>query len=91
MYTFATNLVPMIESSQGNRLSMGLSTLLELSVLKREVPLVQSLDDLDTMGPQWKRLWVKPSANFKVNGTVSKVDKDFIYIKGDDRKTWCLT
>lgn len=89
MYTFATNLVPMIESSQGNRLSMGAKYSTQaLSLKEREVPLVQSLDDLDPYGSSMEETVGKATLpTSKVNGTVSKVDKDFIYIKGDDRKT----
>lgn len=88
MYSASTNLVPLIDGAQGNRLMMGSKYATQaLSLKDKEVPLVQSLDENspykysteDTIGHA-----TLPNASS--TGTVSKVDKDFIYIKDKDGK-----
>lgn len=90
MHGVATNLVPMIESSQGNRMSMGAKYSTQaLSLKDREVPLVQSLDDTISGKSQSMETTIGIATLPKANedGEITKVDKDFIHIKGKSGKS----
>jgi DNA-directed RNA polymerase beta subunit len=86
LYSPATNLVPFLESAQGNRAVMGSKMQVQaLSLVDREAPYVQVKSQT---GRSFERLMgdiINPHA--PVSGTVAKVDDDFIYIRPDKEKT----
>jgi DNA-directed RNA polymerase beta subunit len=89
MYSPSTNLVPFLESAEGGRNVMGSKFQTQaLPLISREAPLVgvrswhggeaQSVErDLGSL--------IAPVA--PINGTVEKVDGDFVYIRPTGRKT----
>jgi DNA-directed RNA polymerase beta subunit len=89
MYSASTNLVPMIDGAQGNRLMMGSKYATQALALKdKETPLVQSLDENSAFNLSTEAtIGHATLPNASVSGTVSKVDKDFIYIKDSLGKT----
>lgn len=89
MYSASTNLVPLIDGAQGNRLMMGSKYATQaLSLKDKEVPLVQSLDENSPKRFSTEHtIGAATLPNASVDGVVSKVDKDFIYIKDKDGKT----
>jgi len=87
LHGVAANLVPFVESSQGNRLLMGAKMATQaVPLIEREVPWIQvgerragrSFED------QFGRM-VVPTA--PQAGKVVKIDKDYIYIQPDQTKT----
>ncbi len=86
MYSPATNLVPFLESSQGNRAIMGSKMGVQaLSLVEREAPLVQVKAQT---GESFESLMggiINPTA--PVAGTVAKIDADYIYVRPDGEKT----
>ena len=89
MYSASTNLVPMIDGAQGNRLMMGSKYATQaLSLKDKEVPLVQSLDESHPRKYSTETsIGLATLPKSPVSGTVSKVDKDFIYVKDSQGKT----
>ena len=86
MYSPTTNLVPFIESMQGNCVVMGSKMQVQaLSLVDREAPLVQvEAPDGKSFEHHMAGL-INPSA--PASGTVAKVDADYIYLKPDKVKT----
>jgi DNA-directed RNA polymerase beta subunit len=81
MYSPTTNLVPFINSAQGNRNIMGAKMHTQaLPLIDRDEPYVQirSWDPKKTVEQQMGELIV-PMA--PISGTVEKIDKDYIYIR----------
>ncbi len=86
MYGPTTNLVPFLESSQGNRAIMGSKMQTQaMSLTEREAPYVQVKTRSNKSFEQVMADVINPTA--PVSGTVSKIDKDFIYIQPDGIKT----
>jgi DNA-directed RNA polymerase subunit beta len=86
MYGPTTNLVPMPESLQGNRIVMGSKMQTQaLPLLTREAPLVQvgSFNRGRTMEDEIADLIVPVAP---VSGIIRKVDKDYIYIEPEKTK-----
>jgi DNA-directed RNA polymerase beta subunit len=86
MYSPTTNLVPFINSAQGNRNIMGAKMHTQaLPLIHRDVPHVQirSWNPKKTVERQMGELIV-PMA--PVAGTVEKIDKDYIYVRADRAK-----
>lgn len=81
MYSPATNLVPMIESLQGNRTIMGSKMQTQaLPLIHREAPLVQ------VASPRAGRTFEQEIADrivptARVSGVIKKIDGDYIYIQ----------
>lgn len=85
MYTVTTNLVPFLNSNSPGRLTMaGKSIPQALSLVNREEPLVQTLDDRGV--PFVKSLVKTASTISPVNGVVTKVDPTSVSIRGEDGK-----
>lgn len=91
LYSPATNLVPFLESVQGNRGIMGGKVQTQaLPLVHREVPLVQSgIYSADSKGPHtsWETALASlalPTA--PVSGKVVKVDSQYIYIDPSGKK-----
>ena len=80
LYSPTTNLLPFLESSQGNRAIMGAKHQTQaLSLIEREEPYVQVRSQT---GKSFEKLMggvINPVT--PVSGTVVKVDKDYVYIK----------
>ena len=86
MYGPTTNLVPFLESAQGNRAIMGSKMQTQaLSLTDREVPFVQVKSRADKSFEQVMADVINPTS--PAAGTVAKIDKDFIYIRPDKVKT----
>jgi DNA-directed RNA polymerase subunit beta len=86
MYSPTTNLVPFIESLQGNRAVMGSKMQTQaLSLIDREEPYVQVQAPDGKSFEQHMAYMINPRAH--VAGTVSKIDNDYVYIKPDGEKT----
>jgi DNA-directed RNA polymerase beta subunit len=85
LYSPTTNLLPFMESSQGNRVIMGSKHQTQaLSLIGREAPYIQVRSQA---GKSFERLMgdvVNPVA--PVRGTVAKIDKDYIYIRPSKTK-----
>lgn len=83
MYTITTNLVPFLNSNHPGRLTMaGKAITQALSLQNRELPLVQTLDDTNTAFID--RLGKMISTRSPTTGSISKVTKNTVEIKGDD-------
>jgi len=86
LYSPATNLVPFLESAQGNRAIMGSKMQVQaLSLVGREAPMVQVKSQT---GPTFERIMggvINPVS--PVSGVVKKIDKDYIYVQPDGEKT----
>jgi len=81
LHGVASNLVPFVESSQGNRLLMGAKMATQaVPLVEREVPLIQVGERREdrSFEDQFGRMVVPTSP---VEGRVAKIDKDFIYIR----------
>jgi DNA-directed RNA polymerase beta subunit len=80
LYSPTTNLLPFLESSQGNRAIMGAKHQTQaLSLIEREEPYVQVRSQT---GKSFENLMggvINPVA--PVAGTVAKIDKNYIYIR----------
>jgi len=86
MYSPTTNLVPFLESIQGNRGVMGSKMQVQaLSLVDREAPFVQVKTPTNASFEEMAAHWINPVS--PVAGTVAKVDKDFIYIRPNTLKT----
>lgn len=86
MYSPATNLIPFLESSQGNRAVMGSKMQTQaLSLVDREEPFVQVGTQRNTSFEQGMGDMINPMS--PVAGTIAKIDQDFIYIRPDSVKT----
>lgn len=86
MFSPSTALVPFIDGIQGNRAIMGSKFQVQaLPLLDRDVPFVMTEAPRSghSMTQEMARMTV-PTAH--VHGTVTKVDKDFIYIRPDATK-----
>jgi DNA-directed RNA polymerase beta subunit/predicted GNAT family acetyltransferase len=87
MYSPTTNLVPFLNSAQGNRNIMGAKFQTQALPLKeREQPFVQVMDwtGKGSVEAQMGRLTI-PTA--PISGTIEKIDQDFVYIRRDKVKT----
>ena len=87
MFSLASNLVPMPESTQGNRILMGAKHATQaLPLIHREQPLVQvaSYNPNRTMCQEIARLTI-PRA--PVAGTIKKIDDDYIYLQPNGKKS----
>ena len=88
-YSATTNLVPMMESLQGNRVVMGSKMQTQaLSLTTREEPYIQVKAPMGNSFENLMAREINPIA--PVNGTIAKVDKDYIYINPDLEKTGSL-
>lgn len=90
MLSPTTSLVPLLDGMQGNRAVMGSKFQTQaLPLVMREAPLVQSKGPrASSMEREIAKLVVPTSP---VDGTVTQVDDDFIYIKPTIRKTAALS
>jgi DNA-directed RNA polymerase subunit beta len=85
MYSPTTNLVPFLESSQGNRAIMGSKMSTQaLSLIDREAPLVQVKAQTGESFESLMGKVINPTA--PVSGTVTQVDNEYIYIRPDGEK-----
>lgn len=83
MYTVTTNLVPFLNSNSPGRLTMaGKSIPQALSLVHRESPLVQTVDEYQT--PFVKKLATVISTISDTHGEVMKTDPGSVSIKRDD-------
>lgn len=86
MYSPTTNLVPFIESLQGNRAVMGSKMQTQaLSLVDREEPYVQVNSPDKVTYEEHMASMINPIAT--VSGIVSRVDGDYVYIRPDGEKT----
>ena len=86
MYSPTTNLVPFIESLQGNRAVMGSKMQVQaLSLVGREAPMIQVMSPKGKSYEHHMGNLINPVA--PVSGTVSKIDENYIYIQPDKVKT----
>jgi DNA-directed RNA polymerase beta subunit/intein/homing endonuclease len=82
MYSPTTNLIPFLESAQGNRAVMGSKMQVQaLSLLEREIPFVQVATPSGKSFESMLGRVINPSS--PVAGVVQKIDDDYIYIKPD--------
>jgi len=93
MYSVASNLVPLLDSTQGNRIMMGgkYSTQ-SLPLIDREIPLVASATPEESWVPSNIKTMEKLTARAflpksNVDGTVKKVTNGYIDIQTDAGKT----
>jgi len=86
LYSPTTNLIPFLESAQGNRAVMGSKMQVQsLSLVDREEPFIQVKSDTGTTFEHIMGGVINPNA--PVDGVVTKVDDDYIYIRPDKVKT----
>jgi hypothetical protein len=86
MYSPTTNLVPFIESIQGNRAVLGSKMQVQaLSLVDREPPLIRVKSPTGKSYERHMASLINPVA--PVSGTVAKVDADYVYIRPDGVKT----
>ncbi len=86
MYGPTTNLVPFMESLQGNRTVMGSKMQVQaLSLTEREAPYVQVMSPTGESYERHMGALINPTSS--VAGTVAKVDDDYVYIRPDGVKT----
>ena len=87
MFGPAASLVPLIDGIQGNRALMGSKFQTQaLPLVEREAPLVQASSTVKGLSTEQAiARMVSPTST--VNGTVTKVDADYIYIRPDGPKT----
>jgi DNA-directed RNA polymerase beta subunit len=85
MFGPTTNLVPLVETLQGNRTVMGSKMQVQaLSLVDREEPFVQVEGPT---GDSVERLTAQLLNPYSpVDGMVTKVDKDYVYIRPDRKK-----
>lgn len=86
MFDISTNMIPFLQNNQGNRTSVA-SRQLEQAVplVNREAPLVQVRGET---AATWENAVGKLNSHVsRVDGTVTRVGKDTIYIKDGDNKT----
>jgi DNA-directed RNA polymerase beta subunit/intein/homing endonuclease len=86
MYSPATNLIPFMESNQGNRIIMGSKYQTQaLSLVDRDVPNVQSISQ--TGKPMVTVMAETVNPKSPVDGLITEIDKDYIRIKPDTGKS----
>ena len=90
MYGVSTNLIPFLDSTQGNRIVMGSKHVAQAVPLRdREEPLVQvgapPKSGYSSMEEFVAKRYVLPTA--PEEGKVTRVDKDYIHIKGKSGKS----
>ena len=86
MYGPTTNLVPFMESLQGNRSVMGSKMQTQaLSLVDREAPHVQVMSPTGDSYERHMGSLINPTA--RAAGTIAKVDDDYIYMQLDQEKT----
>lgn len=86
LYGPTTNLVPFLESAQGNRAIMGSKMQTQaISLTEREAPFVQVKSKADKSFERVMAEVINPTA--PMSGIVTKIDNDFIYIRPDKIKT----
>jgi DNA-directed RNA polymerase subunit beta' len=93
MFSIPTNLVPFLESTQGNRASTGGRMIQQaLPLIDREAPLVQSKMGQDSTFEEFAGGFLDPILGedvdekgkvIKPTGVVTKVTKDYVFIKQD--------
>jgi len=84
MYSPTTNLIPFLESAQGNRAVMGSKMQVQaLSLVDREEPFVQVATPSGKSFENMIGKIINPYA--PVSGVVKKVDDDFIYIRPHEK------
>ena len=85
MYSPTTNLVPFIESIQGNRAVMGSKMQVQaLSLVDRDAPMIQVKSPTGASYEKHMGSLINPVA--PVAGSVAKVDENYIYIRPDNEK-----
>ncbi|MCI4435641.1 MAG: hypothetical protein JHC33_02350, partial [Ignisphaera sp.] len=85
LYTVTTNLVPFLNSNHPGRLTMAGKALPQaLSLVNREIPLVQTMSE--SKGAFIKQLGAVVSTISPVHGVIHSVSDKKIVIKGDDGK-----
>ena len=85
-YSPTTNLVPFMNSLQGNRVVMGSKMQTQaLSLIDREAPYVQTKSPTGHSFEHHMATLLNPQS--QVSGTIKKIDGDFIYIQPDHNKT----
>ena len=83
MYTVTTNLVPFLNSNHPGRLTMaGKAIPQALSLVDRELPLVQTTDEYNV--PFVKKLATVVSTVTPIDGEVIKVNKEMVVVKHQD-------
>jgi DNA-directed RNA polymerase subunit beta len=86
MYSPTTNLIPFLESAQGNRAVMGSKMQVQaLSLVEREAPYVQVATPSGSSFENMIGRIINPHS--PVAGVVKKIDDDYIYIQPDKEKT----
>jgi len=86
MYSPTTNLVPFMESLQGNRTVMGSKMQTQaLSLTGREEPYVQVKSPTGDAYEKHMAQLINPYT--PISGTVTRVDGDYIYIQPEEAKT----
>lgn len=87
--TFTTNSIPFMPSNQGNRLLMGDKHVQQALPLEDpDVRLVRTKSDSFRDGSVLRELGYGTVPVAPADGTVTKVDEDFIYVKDTTGKTW---
>jgi len=90
MYSPTTNLIPFLESAQGNRAVMGSKMQVQaLSLVDREEPYIQVKAPGNASYEQLMGHIINPVS--PVAGTVAKIDKDYIYIQPEATKVGAAT
>ncbi|RKY27477.1 MAG: hypothetical protein DRP83_02280, partial [Planctomycetota bacterium] len=85
MYSPTTNLIPFLESAQGNRAVMGSKMQVQaLSLVDREAPYVQVATPSGKSFENMIGRIINPHA--PVSGVVKKIDDDYIYLQPDGEK-----
>lgn len=85
-YSPTTNLVPFMESLQGNRVVMGSKMATQaLSLVDREEPYVQVQSPDGRSFEEHMSSLINPTT--PVSGTIKKIDSDYVYIQPDKIKT----
>ena len=79
LYSPTTNLLPFMESSQGNRVIMGSKHQTQaLSLIEREEPYIQVRSQTGKSFESLMGSVINPTA--PASGTIAKIDKDYIYL-----------
>jgi len=85
LYSATTNLIPFLESAQGNRAVMGSKMQVQaLSLVNRDAPYVQVATPSQKSFERMIGKIVNPHS--PVSGTVKKIDNDYIYVLPDQEK-----
>jgi len=86
-FDYSSNLIPFLNSTSSTRAAISSKMIRQALPLKyREAPLVKTLDVDDTTFT--KKVAEPFVAKSPVNGTVQNITKDFILIKGNDKKEY---